>query len=133
MTRKKTHEEYIAELAIKNPNIIVLEQYNGAHVKILHRCLIDGYEWLASPRNIIAGKGCPMCAGAVKRTHEEYVKELAIKNPTVEVIDEYIDTKTPILHRCLIHDVYWMIRPSHALEGVKCKECQKDLLKKTKK
>ena len=29
-----------------------------------------------------------------KKTHEEYVSELAIKNPSIEVIGEYIDAKT---------------------------------------
>ena len=35
--KKKTHEEYIAELAIKNPNVEVLEEYLGANIRILHR------------------------------------------------------------------------------------------------
>ena len=61
-----------------------------------------------------------------KKTHKEYVEELKIKNSTIEVIDQYIDAKTKILHHCLIHDVYWKISPTHALRGCGCSECQKD-------
>ena len=31
-----------------------------------------------------------------KKTHEEYVAELAIKNPNVEVVGEYINAKTKL-------------------------------------
>ena len=60
-----------------------------------------------------------------RKTHEEYVEELAIKNPTVVVLGEYVDAKTPILHRCLMHDVVWNMTPSDALRGSGCYECRK--------
>ena len=33
MSKKKTHEEYVEEVKVKNPNIEVLGQYNGAKSK----------------------------------------------------------------------------------------------------
>ena len=36
-----------------------------------------------------------------KKTHEEYVEELKVRNPTVEVVGRYIDAKTKIMHHCL--------------------------------
>ena len=50
-----------------------------------------------------------------KKTHEEYVVELAIKNPNTEVIEQYIDARTPIVHHCKMHDIFWKISPSNAL------------------
>ena len=41
-----------------------------------------------------------------KKTHEEYVEELYNKNPTVEAVNLYVDARTPILHHCLLHDVF---------------------------
>ena len=43
MSKKKTHEEYISELAKIHPNIEVIGQYAGSNVKILHKCRIDNY------------------------------------------------------------------------------------------
>ena len=40
MSKKKTHEEYVEEVKVKNPNIEVLGQYNGAKNKILHRLIL---------------------------------------------------------------------------------------------
>ena len=61
-----------------------------------------------------------------KKTHEEYVEELAIKNPTVEVVEEYNGANTKIMHHCLNHDVYWMITPHNALSGHGCEACHKE-------
>lgn len=61
MSRKKTHEEYVVEVAAINPNIEVVEEYINAKTKILHRCKIDGYEWYAIPYDILCGTGCPNC------------------------------------------------------------------------
>ena len=83
MSKKKTHEEYVAELAIKNPNIEVLERYINATTPILHRCKIDGHEWKPVPNNILRGSGCPKCAKILKKTTSYYIEELAIVNPNI--------------------------------------------------
>ena len=67
MPRKKTHEEYVQEVLIKNPNIEVIGQYTGANIKIFHKCNFDGYEWEATPGSILYGCGCPKCAGNIKK------------------------------------------------------------------
>ena len=59
-----------------------------------------------------------------KKTHEEYVAELAIKNPNVEVVGKYIDSNTKITHRCKTHDYYWEAFPNNVLRGYGCKKCQ---------
>lgn len=123
MTRKKTHEEYVAELAEKNPNIDVIGEYIDAKTPVLHKCRIDNYEWNAKPNNILSGKGCPKCGGTMKKTHKEYVNELLKKNSNVEVLGEYIDAKTPILHFCKLHQIEWLICPDNALHGSGCYMC----------
>lgn len=137
MPRKKTHEEYMAEVAVINPNIEVIGMYNGAHKKIMHRCLIDGYEWEAAPHNILFGKGCPKCGhkkhGEKRaKTHDEYMFELSIKNPNVEVVGKYAGASTKIEHHCLIHDIYWDTTPSRALQGAGCKLCHGEKISATK-
>ena len=123
MTRRKTHEEYVAEVAVKNPNVEVVGTYVDAKTLILHKCKIDNYEWRAKPNNILSGKGCPKCGGTMKKTHKEYVDELLKKNSNVKVLGEYIDAKTPILHFCKLHKIEWLASPSNILYGKGCYMC----------
>lgn len=123
MSKKKTHEEYVAEVAVKNHNVEVIGTYVNAKTPILHKCKIDCYEWHAKPNNILSGKGCPKCGGTMKKTHKEYVDELSKKNSNVKVLGEYIDAKTPILHFCILHQVEWFASPSNVLYGKGCHVC----------
>lgn len=190
MAKKKTHEQYVEELKNINPNIEVLEQYNGAKIKILHKCLLhnfkwlatpdniiqggvcfecakekhnkafritndeylskvkeinsnidvigtyvnartpilhkckkDNYEWMTTPERILIGNSCPKCAGNLKKTHKEYVCEVKNINSNIEVIEQYINAKTPILHKCLIHNSEWKVRPNDILRGKGCPIC----------
>lgn len=129
MSRRKTNEEYTAELAIKNPNIESIEEYVDAKTPILHHCKTHDIYWKALPTNILKGRGCCECGKEKNRIrftkpHEQYVEELKEKNPDVEVIDRYIDIKTPILHLCKIHNIKWKILPSNALNGHGCPKCR---------
>lgn len=127
--RKKTHEEYVAELAVRNSNIEVVDKYVNASTKIKHRCFIDGYEWFAKPNNILSGKGCPKCSGTIQKTHEEYIEEILLNGFNVEVLERYINAKTPILHRCKFHNIEWKICPSNILQGKGCSECLKEKIR----
>lgn len=124
----KTHNQYVEELKIANPNIDVLEKYIDSLTPILHKCKKDGYEWRATPTNLLYRTGCPKCSKVYRKTHDDYVEELKTKNPTIVVIDNYIDAKTPIKHKCLVHDVEWNISPTGALRGNGCPKCGSERL-----
>ena len=129
--RKKTHEEYVAELAIKNPNIEVIGKYLGDKIKIEHHCLIHGIYWYAMPSNVLRGKGCKICQkekfhNSRTKTHREYVEKLKQLNPNIIAIEDYIDSKTSILHKCLIDGYEWNARPSNILSGRGCPKCSKE-------
>lgn len=127
----KSHEQYVEELKAVNPDIIVLETYMGGDTPIMHLCKKHNIKWKAYPNNILKGQGCAKC-GKEKihdkrcKKHKEYVKELAIKNPTIEVVGEYVDGHTPILHHCLIHNIFWYLQPVNALRGDGCNICHKE-------
>lgn len=129
--RKKTHEEYVAELEIKNPDVKVIGQYAGSEVKIMHQCLKHDIYWETKPNNVLQGKGCKECQKEKSKekrvkSHEQYVLDVFVKNPIIEVIDKYIDKNTPILHRCTIHDVYWYASPTNILAGKGCRQCMRE-------
>ena len=120
---KKTTANYIQEVLLINPDIEVIEEYVQASVPILHKCKIDNYEWMALPSNILHGSGCPKCNGGIKKKHEDYIYELSIINPDVEVIEEYINARTSILHKCKIDGYMWKAPPCRTLNGQGCPQC----------
>ena len=119
----RTHEEYVCELKEINPNITVLEKYINARTPILHKCLVDGYEWRVVPDGILSGHNCPKCSHHITRTQQEYIDELAIINPDIEVIGQYVYAITPILHKCKIDGNIWSARPNDILNGKGCPQC----------
>jgi len=65
---KKTHNEFIKELELINPNIEVLGKYIGALKNIEVKCKIDNHMWFPTPANLLSvdsrghSKGCPVCS-----------------------------------------------------------------------
>ena len=132
--QKKTTEQYKEELKVKNPNVIPIEEYQGAKTKIKHLCLLHNIEWDIEPTNALQGNGCVECgkekySKSKTKTNEQYIKELKLKNPNVIPTELYIDGKTAIYHRCLIHNIIWKIKPIYVLKGKGCEQCYSDYLK----
>ena len=123
MTKKVTHEEYICKLKNANPNIEVVDTYINANTKIMHRCKICGNEWLAKPSGIIWGYGCPKCAGVERLAQNEYVQRVKKINESIEVLGEYINANTKILHKCKLCNHEWFVNPSDILNGHGCPVC----------
>lgn len=132
MSKKKTHEEYVLEVSIKKPDIEVVGQYIDSRTPILHRCKKDGHHWLAIPCNALRGHGCPLCCANIKKTHEQYVCEVKEINPNVEVMERYIDARTPIKHCCKIDGHLWNVAPYVILRGDGCPRCAGNVKKTTR-
>ena len=126
--RTKTNEQYINDVKKINPNIIVLEKYINATTKIKHQCLIDKYEWLAKPTNILSGKGCPLCGKTLKKTQKEYMEQVLAINPNISVVGKYINSNTKILHKCKKCGQEWNATPINILQGKGCPICAKKLI-----
>ena len=128
MGKRKTHEEYVKQVAKINPDVEVIGFYTGDNNKIKHKCKIDNHIWDAIPHNILSGKGCSMCKSRNSRhrqakSHEEYVLELAEKRNNVIVIGKYINNRTRILHKCKICGHEWMATPNTILNHGLCPVC----------
>lgn len=133
MPKKKTHNEYIAEVELSYPNIEVIGVYVSSHEKIKHKCRIDNYEWDATPHNILKGRGCPKCAGHIKRTQEDYIRDVSLVNPNIKVIGEYVNNMTPVLHKCIVHNIEWNAAPVSILNGHGCRLCGNEILANARK
>ena len=127
--KKKTHEEYVREVYQINQFIEVVGKYVGNHTPILHKCKIDGHEWMAMPSNILRGRGCPKCKtlklhNLKVKQNSQYVAEAAKINPNIIVVGQCVDNKTPILHMCLIDKHIWYASPDNILHGSGCPKCK---------
>ena len=122
----KTTEQYIKELKKINPNIVLEEDYINSSTPILHKCLIDNYMWKVSPVSILNGTGCPKCYNHIKLTTESYKQRLVEKNSNIIPLEEYVNMNTPILHKCIKHEIEWKTSPSSVLNGGGCCICKKE-------
>lgn len=123
--KRRTHDEYVEELKSINPNIEVLEPYINKGTAIRHRCLVDGYEWHPIPNNLLRGAKCPRCSKVERYTTEDFKRKLKLINPNIEVLDEYVNSSTPIRAKCLIDGYIWPVRPGDLLKGYGCPKCSR--------
>lgn len=129
--KKKTHEEYVKELKIKNPNLCVLGQYVNANTKIQHKCLTHNVSWNVTPSRALQGVGCEKCHSeklhiSKTRTHEEYVEQLKRVTPDIIPLEQFKTVNIKILHYCKKHDTKWNVVPTNVLNGHGCPDCCKE-------
>lgn len=70
MSQRKTQEEFICEMAIKQPTIDVIGDYINNRTGIHCKCkicgfsrYIDGRPWSPTPNDLLGGRKCPACIG----------------------------------------------------------------------
>lgn len=130
----KPEEEYIKELANKNPNAKLVGKYLGMDVATEHKCLIHNVVWMALPHNVLYGKGCCYClsekiSNKLRKSEEQYISELLIKNPYIKLTGEYIHEKMSTEHYCEKHNIFFNISPECALRGYGCRQCASEKLR----
>lgn len=135
ISRKKTHEEFMAELAAVNPNIEVLTRYEYALSKVKCRCKIDGYEWEAAPAHLIRGAGCKVCGYQTvsEKLHtpfDEAVIKISKYRPDCECLYEFFDEvgnggrgEWKLRIRCKTCGHEWGARLARILRGDRCARC----------
>lgn len=131
MSRRKTIEEFKREMYEINKNIEVIGEYRDRNTPIKCHCLICGHgsngEWSNRPSNLLTKRqGCPKCRDNIFRnkyakSHDSFMEEMSVKNPTVEVLEEYYNNRTHLLCRCKLCKNEWRAKPKHLLG--KCTSC----------
>ena len=128
LRRRKSHKKYLDDLSRVNIDIEPIEDYINTDTAILHRCKICGHIWPVKPNHTLSGHGCPMCGFKInadnkRKTQEQYIQELFYVNPDIEVVGEYINYITPLLHRCNRCGNEWEAKPAHTMRGHGCTSC----------
>lgn len=123
---KKTNQEFIAEMKIINPNILILGKYAGSKKDIRVSCKVCNNEWVTTPNSLLHKKGCAKCAGTIKRTHKEFISEIKAIHPNIEIIGTYTNNHTRIKCYCKSCNSYFYGLP-HSMISAKsgCLHCSK--------
>lgn len=58
-----------------------------------------------------------------RKTQEEFVNEIKIKHPNIEILGQYLNAKTNILCKCKIDEYMWSPTPSSLSSGYGCPKC----------
>ena len=141
-----THDEFLRRLALCNPKVEVLGNYQSLKEPVLVRCKTCGHEWKGNPKNLLNGSGCGICSstfqqthdahivsntkalsecqdGHYKKTQEAFICELAVKAPTIEALSQYQNAHKRIKVRCRICGYEWLSSPHNLLNGYGCPIC----------
>ena len=136
----KRHPEYKEKYIIPTDNV-----YKNNKTKIRVLCIQKDEEgnehgkfWIR-PNDLITGYGCPLCAGKMKKTTEQFIKEAkrVHKGKYDYSLTEYKDIFTKVCIICHERDKYgnehgkfWQCASNH-LNGCGCPNC--NIGKKSKK
>lgn len=122
--RSKTHDEYVSELKIKNPSILVRGTYINKRTKIEVECKVCGRVWMARPSDLLSGSKCMDCTiKARRKTHEQFVQELNEVNPNIEILSEYKNNHEKVECKCKIDGHIWFAAPANLLNNHGCPKC----------
>lgn len=124
---RKTDVQFKEEFYKLSNMIELLSDYVNRRTPILCKCKIDAYEWYAYPNDLLSGRsGCRMCNGNAQYTTESFKIALQKVDPNIEIVGEYVNSKTPIDCTCKICGHNWKASPSNMLNNkTGCPNCVK--------
>ena len=126
MGKRLTHEEFMKKFYAKNKsaeNIEILGEYVNNRTKIKCKCKIDNYIWETTPNCLLSGRGCPKCSGKVRKNTEYFINEMKEINDNIEILGEYVNSRTKIKCKCKLDGYEWKARPNSLLMGTGCPKC----------
>lgn len=124
---KITHNQFVERLSSFNPNIIPLTEYINSKTKMKFKCNKCGYIWSRQSLALAAKSGrtgCPKCSNRARRTHDDFVAEIARLSPTIKIKGTYLSRQKPILVQCIECGKIWQSYPTNLLKGSGCNGCK---------
>lgn len=88
----------------------------------MHEC-INGHKIITRPGSILQGSGCSICAGNQRKTSANIRQELIDNNSSFLLIEEYINSSTPIKFQCQKCNNISKIVPYRLKDNYTCKNC----------
>ncbi len=120
-----SNNEFVERVYRQFPNIELLHEYKGAYNSMDCHCNICNYNWTVKHSYKLYYSGCPNCAGNIRKTHEQFLREISDKlDPNIEIIGTYDGANNTIECRCKKCKSTIMTTPSALKSGTGCKRCK---------
>ena len=128
---RKTHDDFVAEIASILPSVLIIGEYAGNDSTIRCQCKDCGYEWDGHPRHLRRGQGCVVCsrrrmAERKRRDPQDFLLEAEKSNSKIKIIGTYVDAKTKIDCQCKRCGYVWKMLPGNIMKLRGCPECSKN-------
>lgn len=131
----KTHEQFVEELSIINPDILVIGKYTRAVDCVDVMCKRCGMQWSPKAYSLTQGKSCPHCS-AIKgsknnkgktglKSTQQFIEDLKKVNDSISIIGPYKNNHTNIACQCNICNHQWYAKPYSLLQNHGCPRCAK--------
>lgn len=119
----------------RGQDYIMLGEYQGSNKKTLfrHKC---GYEWEATPSNVLKLKSCPKCSGNARITTKDFKEEVRrLVGEEYSVKGEYTNARNPIemVHHKCGHEFATSPYSFTAPKGTRCPKCARNIRWTTEK
>lgn len=111
----------------KSPNLLILDDFKGWHIQLKTKCKTCESEKTQWPAAIVRdkGPGCTKCHhDEMRKSHEQYEKDLAASMPGYTVLEPYISAQTKIFHRHEKCGTEWKTKPNWIMSNqAGCPKC----------
>lgn len=123
---RKTTDQFKQSVKEKyDDEYTVIGEYINNRTKIKLQHNICGHKYVTSPDNFLAGYGCPLCAGNIKWTTDDFKKFVfECEGDAFEVLGEYVNSKTKILMRHVTCDFKFKTTLDEFRNGNRCPYCR---------
>lgn len=128
MPRRKTQEEFEANLREINKDIVVTGTYVNNSTPISCKCSICGHEWRAQPRSLLRGSGCRPCFYANRRISErDFINMLEVERPNIKLVGGYTMASGKATFVCERCGTTWNAVANTVLHTTGCPNCSKEM------
>ena len=125
---KKTHQQFLDEIASKEIPVQILGTYTNSQTPLPCRCKKCGLVWEIRPNNLLSGYGCPKCgiekrAQSQSKDNADFIAEMSKINPKITIQEEYKGARQPRMGKCNTCGHTWKAAPTNLLKGKGCPIC----------
>jgi hypothetical protein len=118
--RARSQEEFRALLETVDPEIEIIGKYVNSFTPIACRCRKCSHEWAPQPVNLLAGYGCPECAGTKRLTRKELNRRLKAIRSDFVAVGKYKSRKDKTTVQCVYCGRTAEMTPESLLRGSRC-------------
>lgn len=125
--RRKNYNDYYNECLRKGIDLPVNDkEYILNDKRALEHVCDNGHKYIQRMDLHVRGHGCPVCGGTKKRTPKDYI-EVCKRRGYDLPIENYINSRTEIKHRCNKCGFIYKQRPAIHLQDHGCPNCSRSL------